>query len=1263
MSKVNISSEVVEHFLNGSDPQEYIVAVEANYHEPEVTLITNNPNDGKKTLKKHKYKPFLWFKHLVTEQLYGGKKIKIIDACNKFGVKITALKVNDDNGHIPKRMEDGYRYLATCSKSYNHLVNFFREGGLDVFNKEYSKLFMMFSPAEQFLIQTGKRLFKGMNDYDDLHRLQFDLETEGLFGNKHSIFQIGVRDNRGFETILEVTGSTPQARRDSERENILMFFKIIDMIRPDVITGFNSENFDWQFLTDRCNRLGIAIENYAITMDPESTIKRKDGMIKLGGESEPYKQTSMFGYNIIDICHSVRRAMAINSDIKEWNLKYITKYSEIAKPNRVYIPGNKIFKTWVDTDNQYAFNDNDGDWYLITNKRPIKDGYVVTTGAYIVRRYLLDDLWETEKVDNIFNQATFLIAKMIPTTYQRASTMGTSGQWKLIMAAWSYENKLAIPSTESKRDFTGGLSRLMAVGYSANVVKLDYAALYPKIQLTHGVFPPLDITGAMEGMLTYVVDTRDKFKFLADKEKQKIKELRNDLIKNKESYSDADIERINKEIIEHKELQNIYDKKQLPLKILANSWFGSYGAPYIFNWGETDYAEETTCRGRQYLRLMVKHFKETYGFEPLVLDTDGCNFAFPENINDIKYIAKGTHWKTAHNKDIELTGLDAVLAEFNEKYMFGRMGLDIDDICTSTINFSRKNYANLINGKIKLVGNSVKSKKMPKYIEDFMYDGTKMLLNGKGYDFINYYYEYVNKIYNFNIPLVKIASKAKVKISIADYKKKANQKNKAGNPMPKQAHMELAIRAGLELNQGDVIYYVNTGSIKSHGDLKSIKNKEAGTTEIQLNCKMIDNEMVENDSDLIKELAYLEKKVTDSNNLPENELEEIKNRIDEIHSSLATDEYNVAKYLAAFNAKVKPLLVCFHPDIRNKILIDIFKPKKPKKEKKPRRKKGEPIIEVEEVEFDSSYRLKERSVFTHDECKLVSGMPEKPNSQDDYVRDLMTMEDKEIKFWDSVKMIPNNMEESEWIQIRDDYFERMRIEKLEGIQNEKNLLEDLFKRLEVIDLNAIETQGILPIKIYVIADIDHNGEPYLVSRKWGEKLCHVNDMFTYYDTAKERHTYYESNQLLGIENRYDLWLDYKMENNILTGENDNKLENIKLDVIDEVKVIKKGKVKDEDEEIDEPDEDEDEVDEDSDKEEADDFDVDLLFNSYIDDMTPVHVDTRPNITIYPAHTPIVKQEPIITEKLEVKETLPPNVSVYIQKTDDKKNIETDEWGF
>lgn len=1147
-TKTKVSNERIESFLQGTDPQENIVAIESYYDRPMVTLVINDGENGGKRLEDHEYRPFLWFKEDVTTKIYGGKRMKIIEACRKFDVKITKLRTCDDNGNSPLRMENGYKFMATCKKSYNHLVNFFKEGGVDVFKKENSKDFVMFSPTEQFLIQTGKRLFKGMDDYDDVHRFQFDLETEGLFASKHAIFQIGVRDNRGFEGLIETKGENGYDRRDSERENIEKFFKVIDIIQPDIITGYNSENFDWPFLFERAERLSIPITELAITLNRISKIKRKPATLKLGGETEAYNQTHMFGYNIMDISHAVRRAMAINSEIKSWGLKYITQYSEIAKPNRVYVPGDKINSTWKDTVNQYAFKEENGDWYKITEKAPLKEGYTIKTGAYIVQRYLSDDLWETEQIDNIFNQASFLIAKMLPTSFQRSSTMGTAGQWKLIMAAWSYENGLAIPETQTKRDFTGGLSRLLEVGYARNVVKLDYAALYPKTQLTHNIFPDLDITGVMEGMLTYVVDTRDKFKFLTGIEKKKAKKLEATIKPDPKTMSEEQIAEINarvaamdpkelevikKKIAEHKAAANLYDKKQLPLKILANSWFGSYGAPYIFNWGDTDSAEETTCRGRQYLRLMVRHFTEKHGFRALVGDTDGFNFSFPENIDNIKYVAKGNHWKTTEYAGKELTGLDAVLAEFNEDYMEGRMGLDIDDICNSTINFARKNYANDIGGKIKLVGNSVKSKKMSVYIEDFLGKAIRMLLDGDGHSFINYYYEYVDKIYNYQIPLVKIASKAKVKLTIPEYKKKGTMKNKAGNPMPKQAHMELALREVLDITLGDVLYYINTGTSKSQGDLKTVdvnkmtkKQAEAWKfenpgqplppvkKETQLNCKLINPETVERDFELIKEYDMMKKAISMLEDGDEN-IASMTARMEEIESQLFTDEYNVARYLDAFNKKVKPLLVCFNPEIRDRILLDIVKVKDKETKK-------------------TTEKLKDRVIFTKGECELVSGMPFKETDQDSY-QDLMRMEDKEIKFWDRVNKVPNNMEESEWEEIRADYHERMRIAKEEGIKHEKEVLDNIFRHLEVKDLDAT-MQGELPIDVFILCDIADDDSWLLISRKWDEPLCHFNDIFKYEKLAIERDKYYKMIGNENDDNRYEQWLDYVAECKVMTGE-------------------------------------------------------------------------------------------------------------------------------
>lgn len=1096
MKKQKVSFEEIEEFLEGRDPQKYIVGIEASYHENFVSLIINDPDTGKR-IEQHSFQPFVWLKHDVAKIMYGGKRGDIKTAMNKWKVKIKGLRISDDEGNEPERLANGYKFLAQCKGSYGDLINFFREGGVDIFNKEFKKLFVAFSPAEQFLIQTGKRLFKGMDDYNDVHRLQFDLETEGLDPSVDAIFQIGIRDNRGFEDIFETVSQhemnlrdngtlgidddidiLPQEdrnlilkqRRDSERANIIAFFEVIDILKPDIITAYNSENFDWPYFKRRCERLGIEIEDIAKTLNPKHKIKWKDSMLKLGGESEHYQQTMMWGHNILDISHSVRRAQAINSNIKSWSLKYITQYSGVAKKNRVYVPGDILHKTWVDKSD-FAFNDENGDWYKISDKRPLQEGYVVVKGNYIVQRYLLDDLWETDQVDAIYNQAAYLIAKLLPTSYMRSSTMGTAGQWKLIMASWSYEKGLGIPDLEEKRAFVGGLSRLIEVGYAKNVVKLDFAALYPKTQLTWGIFPSLDISGVMEGLLTYVVDKRDEFKFKTGDEKKEAGRLQGLLDENRETLTPERIANAERMIAERKKLSSDYDKKQLPLKILANSFFGAYGAPYIFNWGDTDCAEETTCRGRQSLRLMVRHFTETHGFRPLVGDTDGFNFAIPDHIDTITYVAKGNHWKTAkYEPGTELRGLEAVLADFNETYMEGRMGLDIDDVCESTINFARKNYGNLIDGKVKLVGNSVKSKKMPVYIEEFLDKGIRLLLDGKGYEFIEWYYEYVDKIYNYQIPVAKIASKGKVKMSVDNYKNVyCREKTSAGNYKSRQAHMEIIIKEGLNVNLGDVIYYVNTGTAKSHADVKAIKNKETKQVEeIQFNCKLIPIDEIENNPDY------------------------------------TTDEYNVAKYLDAFNKRIKPLLVCFDPEIRSNIIIDLKKDKKTK-----------------------VLKLEERSVFTRKECELIAGKPFEEGDQDSYEA-LMTITDEEIRFWDSVDKLPNFMEQEEWDRIRVDYHERKRLERINGIKEEMERLDNICRRIEVDDYMKIRNTNELPKEILTFCEFTKtDDERYVfISSKWNVELAEMNILFKYEEEAKQRMIYYQS--LDGdIDDRYEQWLEFK----------------------------------------------------------------------------------------------------------------------------------------
>jgi len=606
-------------------------------------------------------------------------------------------------------------------------------------------------------------------------------------------------------------------------------------------------------------------------------------------------------------------------------LKYITQYIKAEAPDRVYIDHTDIGPFYAKKE-EFWLNIQNGKYKKVGVDPKIDEAcskhsniYIKTTGDDLVERYLDDDLEETLTVDEEFNQGSFLLASLVPTTYERVSTMGTATLWEIQMRAWSYKHMLAIPAKNEKTEFVGGLSRLLKVGYSTDVLKLDFSSLYPSIQLVHDVFPTCDITGAMKGMLNYFRNTRIKYKNLA------------------KEYQDID-----------KKQATSYDRKQLPIKIFINSMFGALSAPQVYHWGDMYMGEQITCTGRQYLRQMLRFFMKR-GYTPLVCDTDGMNFSLPEGgVDDRRYIGKGKNWLVKEGK--EYTGYDADVAEFNDMFMKGAMGLDCDGTWKSCMNIARKNYATMEhNGKIKLTGNSIKSKKLPLYIEDFLDKGIKMLLEGNGQAFVEWYYEYLEVIFNQQIPLMKIAQRAKVKLSIDDYNKRSKEKTKAGNEMSRMAHMELAMRDGIAVSLGDVIFYVNNGVKASHGDVQKVNKPKKGWSQSDLDNMMegygkIPREMVES---YVKLNCY---------RLDPSELES---------NPDMTGEYNVARAIVTFNKRIEPLLIVFNEEVRNNLIVT------------------DP---------------KDRALFTKEQCKLINGVPFEPADQDS-IEDLLTITDQEMVYW------------------------------------------------------------------------------------------------------------------------------------------------------------------------------------------------------------------------------------------------------------------------
>lgn len=1069
-----VTDEQISKFFEGADPLERIVSIELPYDSAVAEVIYYDENGVKKRLRQG-FKPFCWAKNSACVRMCQGNRLELIRKMREYGIGVKALYTcTESNPNPHPKLYNGYKYLffAKNKMSMGHFQNFFREVGTPLKNKKRddkdasSQEFMTLQPVELFMIQTGKRYFKGYDNYDDIHRTIFDLETTGTKPRIHRITQIGVSDNRGFKEIINIVGNTPEELRRNELAGIARFLAIIGRMSPDVLFGHNSENFDWDFLIVRCQMLGADFTEMSKKVFTDGIYKKKyPTILKLGGEVETYYQTVIKYTNVVDSIHAVRRAMATDSSFENASLKYATKHLHLNKPNRVYVDGAIISKTWAITDEKFAFNDENGDWYQITEEKPLQDGYQRVTGKYVVERYLYDDLWEADKVELTLHETDFQLTKIMPTTFMRVSTMGTATQWKLIMLDWAYQHNLAVPALGKNQKYTGGLSRLLITGFMTNICKGDYAALYPTTEITWNIEPITDIMHVMIPMLKYVLVHREIEKGLK-KTAEKAAEVLYHELSDENMEHDIRQEKI-KEREKHLADKTNHDNAQLVLKKLANSQFGSLGCPAVFPWGDLKAAEKTTCIGRMLLRIMIYYLKGL-GYVPIVGDTDGFDFKMPDTFrytDENPYIGKGLNRYSKKGK--AYTKAEADLTEFNDLYLNkcyngskdNMSANEIDEYVTSSINLSRKNYLCLMerDGSIKKVGNTMKSRKMSGYLQKFINKACDMLIQGDGHGFLKEYYAMIDNIYNYRIPVRDIASKGNIKKSLDEYKADCNKLTKSGGKKSRQAWYELAIKHNLNVHVGDTVYYVNVGSKKGDGDVKRkvhqfIKNPDNPSEEIELIPKLktrllkaeCEKEGIEYKSlktkdqkeRLQKYIVREEDEIINNCKLVDNDV--LESDKDLLCSDLDI-EYNVTKYITQFNNRIKPVLTCFDYSIRDKILI---------------------------------MNPADEPVWTEEQTQLVHGQPMKEGDEDTYEA-LMTPERKEIEFWLSIGEVPPFVKECniDWDRLVAEYHETVKKEADELFQAENQKYLKALSEITKEDIEKFNDEGEIPEKILEIVDL------------------------------------------------------------------------------------------------------------------------------------------------------------------------------------------------
>jgi DNA polymerase elongation subunit (family B) len=336
---------------------------------------------------------------------------------------------------------------------------------------ELADTYYQVGPVEQYLMQIGRVYFLGLT-FEDLHRLQFDLETTSLDPQHGRIFLIAIRDNRGFATVLEA----PQAA--DEAQIIANLCQIIRQRDPDIIENHNLFSFDLQFLAYRAEVLGVPL--HLGRPGGPKVMERRAETLAIGPEARRRVRYSVAGREFIDTLDAVRRYDFVVRDMPSHGLKDVSRYFGMAPSDRVYLEGAKIFETY--------------------QKDP-----------ELVRRYALNDVEEVDGLSRRLLGASFVLASMAPRRYERLASAGPAmGILEPMLVRAYLHAGMALPKQEASAQevHEGGAVYLFATGIAEHVVKADVASLYPSLMRSFRIGPASDRLGAFLGILDRLVDLR-----------------------------------------------------------------------------------------------------------------------------------------------------------------------------------------------------------------------------------------------------------------------------------------------------------------------------------------------------------------------------------------------------------------------------------------------------------------------------------------------------------------------------------------------------------------------------------------------------------------------------------------------------------------------------------------------------------------------------------------------------------------------------------
>ncbi len=368
-----------------------------------------------------------------------------------------------------------------------------------------------------------------------------------------------------------------------EKDLIKRFLEIIEGEDPDIITGFNSDLFDFVVLRERAEKLKVNLDNLSLDRSGINLSKRAR-----------VTTARLIGRVHIDIFNFVNNILSSILQTEVLSLDSVS--SEILGDEKIEMEYSDILEAW-----------KEGRRIEKLAEYSLKDSEL----TYRLSMVLLPQIYELTGIvgQSLFDVSRMTYSQLVEWYYtKRAKEMG-----RIIPNQPTFDEI----KKRQKETYTGGFVKEPLQGLHEDIAVIDFASLYPSIAST------------------YNISTETLNCVCCKKDAHRVPELPYWFCKERKGFESNVIEELLKERQriknEMKGLQrssheyHILDTRQKAIKTIANASYGYYAFP-ASKWYSRECAESITAYGRYWIQWIMERSQKE-GFIPIYGDTDSAFLA------------------------------------------------------------------------------------------------------------------------------------------------------------------------------------------------------------------------------------------------------------------------------------------------------------------------------------------------------------------------------------------------------------------------------------------------------------------------------------------------------------------------------------------------------------------------------------------------------------------------------------------------------------